>query len=234
MFGRKKKRKPEFIETAAGRSTVLAISDSAGGLDFLVSIFAVIRPGRRRRDAAANLQRVTDALREHPMLLQNLQHAVLSQLVRTDLSSALMESGIPLARGFWQEFFGRLRHKLLPPLQDENDFLYVLNRVFFRRHDYRWVEAIPRSAWVVFFEQLGLSLHIDDGRITRQLIGSLRTLSFQVAQLGLEKEVLSYIAEEQRDDYPFVQQSYAVRELEGSVNDREIAARIHGLLERCQ
>ncbi len=47
--------------------------------------------------------------------------------------SALMESGIPLARGFWQEFFGRLRHKLLPPLQDENDFLYVLNRVFFRQ-----------------------------------------------------------------------------------------------------
>jgi site-specific recombinase len=229
-----KRNQPDFIEVASGRSTVLPIGDSAAGLDFLVSLFGVIRPGRGRRDAQVNLERVTEAMALHPMLLRNLQHAVLSQLVRTDLSSALMESGIPLARGFWQEFFGRLRHKLLPPLQDENDFLYVLNRVFFRRHDYRWVEAIPRSAWVVFFEQLGLSLHIDDGRITRQLIGSLRTLSFQVAQLGLEKEVLSYIAEEQRDDYPFVKQSYAVHELEGSANDQEIAARIHGLLERCR
>jgi site-specific recombinase len=234
MFGRKKRNQPDFIEIASGRSTVLPISDSAAGLDFLVSLFGVIRPGPGRRDARASLERVTEAMARSPILLQNLQHAVLSQLVRTDLSSALMESGMPLARGFWQELFGRLRHKLLPPLQDENDFLYVLNRVFFRNHDYRWVEAIPRSSWVAFFEQLGLSLHIDDRRITQQLIGSLRTLSFQVAQLGLEKEVLSYIPEDQRDDYPFVKQSYAVHELEGSVSDQEIAARIHGLLGRCQ
>jgi site-specific recombinase len=234
MLGRKKRKQPDFIEVASVRSTVLPISDSAAGLDFLVSLFGVIRPGPGRRDAQANLERVTEAMAGSPVLLHNLQHAVLSQLVRTDLSSALTESGMPLARGFWQELFGRLRHKLLPPLQDENDFLYVLNRVFFRNHDYRWVEAIPRSVWVVFFEQLGLSLHIDDSRITQQLIGSLRTLSFQVAQLGLEKEVLSYIPEDERDYNPFVKQSYAVHELEGSVNDQEIAARIHGLLERCQ
>ena len=134
----------------------MPIGDSAAGLDFLVGFFGAIRPARGRRDAEANLDGSRRPWRKARCCLQNLQHAVLSQLVRTDLSSALMESGIPLARGFWQEFFGRLRHKLLPPLQDENDFLYVLNRVFFRRHDYRWVEDIPRSAWVSFFEQLGL------------------------------------------------------------------------------
>jgi len=249
-----KKNQPDFIEMAAARSTVLSIIDSAAGLDFLVSLFAVIRPGRGQRNAAANLERVTAALREQPMLLHNLQHAVLSQLVRTDLSSALMESGIPLARGFWQEFFGRLRHKLLPPLQDENDFLYVLNRVFFRNRDYRWVEDIPRPAWVAFFEQLGLSLHIDEGRLPQQLVGALRTLSYQVAQLGLEKEVLHYIQEEDREDNPFVKQNYLVRELEEGLNGgnarlrsgnneglragdnaelRSVSDRINALLDRC-
>src|ERR1700728_483301 len=160
MFGRKKKKQPDFIETVSARSTVLPISDSQAGLDFLVSFFSVIRPSRGHRDAAANLARVTAALHQSPVLLDNLQHAILSQLVRTDLSSTLMESGIPLARGFWQEFFGRLRHKLLPPLQNEHDFLYVLNRVFFRNHDYKWVEDIPRAHWIQFFERLGLSLHI--------------------------------------------------------------------------
>ena len=214
MFGRKKKTRTDFIETASGRGTVLSITDSAGGLDFLVAFFSVVRPGRSKRNAAANLAAVTKALQERPMLLQNLQHAVLSQLVRADLSSALMESGIPLARGFWQEFFGRLRHKLLPPLQPENDFLFVLNRVFFRNHDYIWVEDIPRADWIVFFETLGLSLHIDDRRILRQLLLSLNTLSFQVAQVGLEKEVLHYIPAQYRDDNPFVQQSYLIHELE--------------------
>jgi site-specific recombinase len=233
-----KKHKPDFIESASGRSTVMPIGDSAAGLDFLVGFFGAIRPARGRRDAEANLERVTATLAESPMFLQNLQHAVLSQLVRTDLSSALTESGIPLARGFWQEFFGRLRHKLLPPLQDENDFLYVLNRVFFRRHDYRWVEDIPRSAWVSFFERLGLSLHIDDERILHQLAVSLRTLSFQVAQLGLEKEVLGYIPAEDRENNPFVTQNYLVQELEREltkdrITRREISNRINQLLNHC-
>jgi len=226
----KKKTKPDFIETVSGRSTILSISDSEAGLDFLVSFFAVVRPHRGHRNAAENLTTVTAILCERPIVLSNLQHAILSQLVRTDLSSALMESGMPLARGFWQELFGRLRHKLLPPLQPENDFLYVLNRVFFRSNDYTWVEDIPRADWIAFFECLGLSLHIDDRRILRQLLLSLNTLSFQVAQLGLEKEVLNYIPEQYREENPFVAQSYLVRELEQgdgtAATPSETAARI--------
>lgn len=241
MFGRKKKARPDFIESVKGRSTVLSITDSAAGLDFLVSFFGAIRPAGPRRNAIANLQSVTAALHESPVLLGNLRHAILSQLIRADLSSALTESGIPLARGFWQEFFGRLRHKLLPVLQDEKDFLYVINRVFFRNSDYQWVEAIPRDVWMSFFESLGLELQIDDRRILRQLLLSLKTLAFQVAQLGLEKEVLLYIPEEYREDNPFVEQNYLVHELEEwlIVKDRTsppvtIAAKINQQLAWCR
>src|SRR5882757_900799 len=132
MFGKKKKNKPDFIGTVIAKSTVLSIADSAQGLDFLVAFFSAVRPSKGKKNAARNLEFVTGQLYQHPVLLTNLQHALLSQLIRADLSPALTESGIPLARGFWQEFFGRLRHKLLPPLQSENDFLYVVNRVFFR------------------------------------------------------------------------------------------------------
>lgn len=227
MFGKKKKTKPDFIETISNRSAVLSIADSRAGLDFLVGFFSAIRPrlgrrGRRgHRAAAENLRAMTATLQDNAFVRSNLQHAILSQLVRTDLSSAFMESGIPLARGFWQELFGRLRHKLLPTLQPENDFLYVLNRVFFRNHDYIWVEDIPRVDWIAFFETLGLSLHIDDRRILRQLIVALHTLSFQIAQLGLEKEVLNYIPEQYREENPFVLQNYLIRDLEEWLSEED-------------
>jgi site-specific recombinase len=244
MFGKKKKTKPDFLETVSGRGSVLSIADSHGGLDFLAEFFAVIRPRggplvHRGLRATENLERVTVALQDNSFLLNNLQHAILSQLVRTDLSSALMESGIPLARGFWQELFGRLRHKLLPPLQPENDFLYVLNRVFFRNHDYIWVEDIPRARWIAFFETLGLSLHLDDRRILRQLLLALNTLSFQVAQLGLEKEVLNYIPEQYRDDNPFVTQNYLIHDLEAGLAGirrdalQELSGKLHQVIGWC-
>ena len=216
MFGRKKKNKPDFIATVISKSTVLSITDSAQGLDFLVSFFAAVRPSSQKGkgNATRNLEFVTAQLHQHPVLLTNLQHALLSQLIRADLSPALTESGIPLARGFWQEFFGRLRHKLLPPLQSENDFLYVVNRVFFRNNDYQWVEGIPRETWTLFFESVGLAFHVDDKRILHQLLQSLKSLSFQVAQLGLEKDVWTYITPEEQQKNPFVEQNYLIHKLE--------------------
>jgi site-specific recombinase len=240
MFGRKKKYKPDFIETATSKANILPITDSRQGLDFLVSFFAAVRPSGKK-SAAQNLETLTAALHEHPILLNNLRHALFSQLIHTDLSATLTESGIPLARGFWQEFFGRLLHKLLPPLQNENDFLYVLNRVFFRNHDYQWVESIPRERWIRFFTSIGLSLHMDDRRVLHQLLQSLKVLAFQVAQLGLEKEVLNYITPEQQENNPFVAQNYRIHALEEwllreeghNLPATEISARIEESIKQC-
>jgi site-specific recombinase len=178
-------------------------------------------------------------LMHHPVLLSNLRNALFSQMINTDLSSALTESGIPLARGFWQEFFGRCRHKLLPTLQSEDDFLYVVNHVFFRKNDFRWVEQIPFDTWILFFDQVGVSFHVDDRRVLLQLIKSLKVLSFQVAQLGLEKEVTDHLSFEDRESNPFVDQNYLIHELEkkvlGDADDasfQSVAERIESVLNR--
>src|SRR5450432_2500896 len=183
-----KKKNVDFIESATRRSTVLHIGDKKGGLEFLISYFSAIRPSgsKEKKDASRNLNALIEQMEAHPILLSNLRNAILSQLINTDLSAAFTESGIPLANGFWQEFFGRIRHKLIPSLQEENDFLYVLNRVFYKSDDFEWVEKIPHDQWKHFFEIIGLELSMDDKHILVQLIQSLKILSFQVASLGLE------------------------------------------------
>ncbi|HXB45414.1 MAG TPA: hypothetical protein VNV85_15215 [Puia sp.] len=218
-----KKNKTDFIETVTRRSSVLRINEKKEGLDFLVSFFSAVRPSSAKgtQHADTNMQAIVAKLREHPVLLHNLQHAIISQLINSDFSAALTESGIPLAKGFWQEFFGRIRHKLLPSLQSKNDFLYVLNRVFFRSNDYRWVEDISYDTWSVFFETLGLSFHIDDMRILHQLLQALKMLVFQVSQLSLEKEVFNYLPAEKKEDNPFIQQNYLFHDLEKLITDEK-------------
>ncbi len=217
-----KKKPVDFIESVTRRSTVIPVRDKKGGLDFLISFFSAIRPSRGKKDPAKNLQILIRQMNEHPILLSNLHNALLSQLVQTDFSAALTESGIPLANGFWQEFFGRLRHKIIPSLQNENDFLFVISHVFYRSDDYQWVEKIPHDQWKIFFESIGFVFSIDDKHILNQLMQALKLLSFQVANLGLEKEIVKHLASHKMDDNPFLNQIELTQKMEKSLVDEDV------------
>jgi site-specific recombinase len=215
------KNPADFIETVTRRSTVIHQRDKKAGLDFLVSFFSMIRPSKGQKDPSKNLHVLLIRMREHPILLSNLRNALISQLHDTDLSSALTESGIPLANGFWQEFFGRLRHKLIPVLQNENDFLFVISRIFYHSDDFLWVENIPHDQWKLFFESIGLAFSVDDRHILVQLMQSLKILSVQVAGLGLEKEVRRHLSSQNIDENPFLNQTELVSKLEKSFESED-------------
>jgi len=233
-----KKTPAEFIESVKKRSTVIHIGDKKAGLAFLTSFFSAIRPSREKKDPAKNLQILLEEMDEHPILLSNLHNALLSQLVQADLTTALTESGIPRANGFWQEFFGRLRHKLIPVLQKENDFLYVISRIFYHPHDYKWVEKIPHDQWKRLFNSIGLAFSVDDKHILLQLLQSLKILSVQVANLGLEKEVREHLITGNLEENPYVNQTEMIRKFENAFiadDEREmgdISERLHSLARR--
>src|SRR5450432_2400690 len=234
-----RKTKPaDFIESVARRSTVLHVADKKATLEFLVSFFSVIRPGNGNKDPAKNLQNLLLEMEQHPILLSNLHNALVSQLIGADLTSALTESGIPLANGFWQEFFGRLRHKIIPALQKENDFLFVISRIFYDSDDYKWVEGIPHDKWKQFFENIGLAFSVDDKHILLQLMQSLKILSVQVANLGLEKEVRKHLVTENIDENPFLNQTEMIRKIENAfiaeddIELGDVSERLHSLARR--
>jgi len=234
----RRKKPEEFIESVKRRSTVIHIGDKKAGLEFLISFFSTIRPSKGKKVPSQNLQDLLSEMNAHPILLSNIHNALLSQLVHTDLTSALTESGIPLANGFWQEFFGRLRHKIIPTLQNENDFLFIINRIFYQSDDYKWVEAIPHVLWKEFFENIGLAFSVDDKHILLQLMQSLKILSVQVANLGLEKEVRKHLVTESIDENPFLNQAEMIVKFENALiaeDDKElrdVSERLHSLAQR--
>ena len=74
----------------------------------------------------------------------------------------------------------------------------------------------PHDQWKLFFGSIGVAFSVDDKHILLQLMRSLKILSIQVANLGLEKEVRKHLATQNIDENPFLNQTVLVRKIEKS------------------
>lgn len=219
----------------------LSIKDRDACLAYLVQVFSAVRPRRSRNGAQANqhLQQLIAQMQFNPLLLKNLRIAVMAQLVNTNLVTALTESGLLLSRGFVQEFITRINHAFIPALQNQSDFLYTVNRIFFQPDDYVWVEAIERSNWKLFFETLGLSVNQQNQHLQRQMLEAFVILSYKVAHLGLEPELSQYLPDVQLEHNPFVAQNHRINALQLQVTALQAGeplpgtAELYALLDKC-
>ncbi|MBP6430981.1 MAG: hypothetical protein KA319_04370 [Ferruginibacter sp.] len=196
-----------------GKAIVLPLYNTAGnGLSFLISLIKSIRPSKVKNTEEANLKfkALLYQITQNKSTLFSLRKALLSQFLHTNLVTALTENGIVRGRGFGQELMGKLKHKILPALLTPNDFLYVINKVFYRKNDYVWVENVDNDLWKQFFELLGIQVNLTESALINQLNKSLQILSYRVATLGLEKEIVQ--GYENIDDaiYPFLEQNRLV------------------------
>ncbi|MBZ4188014.1 site-specific recombinase [Niabella beijingensis] len=232
LFKRKKKEQ-SFFERVLEDESAYGIRTKEESLDFLIAFFGDLRPAAKELHLAdTRMKDMIVFLEAHPTLVAKLQQAILVQLINARLEGAFTESGIPLSSGFWDELIGKLKHKVLPKEQDKDDFIYVLDRVFYKKNDHVWIEAVRRSTWMSFFELLQFTLQAKDQRLTEHLIDALTVLSFQVANDGLEKEIAGYIAPfHSRQENPFLLQSRLLHELQQQVkndpyNMREVTNRL--------
>jgi len=243
----RKRKKVNLVKDFLEKGRTVSIKDREEALNYLVAFMAMIRPPlsvRQLADENANKKfaETIQFVHQHPSVLSNLRAAILAQLINSNLVPMLTESGITISRGAGRELYSRLKHKILPAAQDPNDFLYLLNRIFFKGNDYEWVEQIGRDKWIHFFELIGFSLSGNEPVIIKQVILSLQILSARVSQLGYENEVNRNIpAPWQPPNNPFAVQQYLVYEIKELVlrdnqqpeTVRELAKKLGAVLAEC-
>jgi site-specific recombinase len=213
MFRRLQKNKPAALPAEPGKAIVLSLDTTVNrGLDYLVELVKNIRPRNilHKKDPALRFKALLYQLQEDKSMLFALRKSLLSQFLDSDLNAALTESGVVSSRGFVQELIGKLKHKLLPPLQQPNDFLYVIGRVFYKKSDHIWVESIDRELWVRFFDLLGIQVNLTNPPLIKQLNQALQVLSYRVATLGMEKELTSLHQDFRNAIEPYLEQSRLV------------------------
>lgn len=211
MFNRNGRKKAEQPASHT-QAIVLPIDSGSRGLEFLIELVRRVRPEDPKNIEQAELrfQALLYSLGQDRSLLFSLRRALLSQFRNTQVVTALTESGITGSRGFVQELSAKLKHKILPSMQISSDFLFVIDRVFYRKSDYRWVEGINPELWKSFFEIIGIQINLSETQLNAQLQKSLQVLSYRLANAGLEKEILSRFDVTPQSNYPFVEQNRLV------------------------
>lgn len=209
-----KKKGEKLQQPVKKQAMVLPLHNPNRSIDFLVDLIKKIRPDRHKNYEQAELKfkAILYQLNQDKSMLFSLRKSLLSQFLHTNIVNALTENGIVSSRGFVQELMSKLKHKLLPALQQPDNFLYVINKVFYKKYDYMWVEGIDPSLWVQFFNILGVQINLTEPFLIKQLNQSLQILSYRITTLGLEKEMTQRYENFEDAIYPFLEQNRLVNE----------------------
>jgi site-specific recombinase len=237
MLRRLKKNKGTSQLPVKQRAVVLPLHTPSRSVAFLTELIKKIRPGRSKnfKEAEKNFEALLYQLSQDKSMLFSVRKSLLSQFLHTNIINALIESGILSSRGFVQELLGKIKHKLLPALQREDDFLYVINKAFYKSHDHVWVQGIDRKLWVQFFEILGIQINLTEPALIKQLKQALEVISYRTTTLGLEKEITQQYDNFEEAMYPFYEQNRLVNRylemLQGNASEDELSLLLENITE---
>lgn len=227
--------------TPKERGIVLSLQSNNRSVEYLVELVRQIRPESPRNieEAEKNFQALLFRLQEDRSLLFSLRRSLLTQFLRTNLIPALAESGLISSRGFVQELAAKLKHKLLPAIKRKDDFLYVIERIFYKRNDYLWVEGIDSNLWDNFFELIGIQINLSEPQLINQLQKAMQIVSYRITTLGLEKEITNRFDDVHDAIFPFIEQNrlvnlYIERGLQSDEEQKLILVNLTESLYNCR
>jgi site-specific recombinase len=187
----------------------------APGLDLtqlFTQLISEIRP-RRADDADTarrNLHALCHLLNSRPELRQGLREGLRTLSAKHSHSTLYTSTGILPNTGFVSEFFRRVGHKILPEALDADLLRTPLRQAFNRSGDALWVIGVGEDAWL----QLVEALHFEEvsaapelPRSIAEILRSLRVISYWIAALGMEPELLRLDPALETYESPFVTQN---------------------------
>ncbi|MES1988473.1 MAG: site-specific recombinase [Pseudomonadota bacterium] len=187
---------------------------------FIASLIAEIRPPKPHQVEAAikAIQALCYLLNSHPEKARQLREAILRLLSEHKPISLFLVTRHSAFSGFFTEMRRRLGHKLLPEAVDESYLIDLFACFFTKTSDEIWVQAVPNEIW----EQLIIAMRFNEAAtdITQPILESCRqnfleatqVLSYRIAALGLEPELLRNQPELEQHTSPFIAQQVELAE----------------------
>lgn len=183
----------------------------ASPLACLQALVAALRPrrGGNAEEPTRAIRAICHLLSTRAELRQTFRTALLDFLAGRRPTSLYVDAGLYPNRGFFGEFQRRLSRTLLPEDRDDNYLRDVVAAVFDQSSDAAWVSAVDEGVWQELYAALALS-ELGEGAGVgwmSDLVEALRVLSYRIAAIGLEPELLRVEPQLEAYESPFLGQN---------------------------
>ncbi len=186
-------------------------------LKSLTKVINVLRPKDPAQlgSTIQNLSALTLMLEAEEGYRRSLREAILSLLAHKQPVRLLSDSGILANETFLAGLWRRLTHRILPEEKVPEQLKDVLNLLFYRKSDHEWLSAIPNDNWVHFLDALEFdALESESADLTMHFgtLDALQVISYRIAAIGLEPELVRNHPSIERYESPFISQSAELRQ----------------------
>lgn len=184
--------------------------------NLIASLVAQIRPAKPKQvDIAVKaIQALCYLLNDDPEKARLLREAILQLLSERKPISLFLLARHSVFTGFFTEIRRRIAHKFLPEAIDSSYLIDLFALFFTKQSDALWVLAVPDTVW----EQLIIAIRFDEAPIEmtepcrQNLLAATQVLSYRIAALGLEPELLRNHPELEQHTSPFITQNAELAE----------------------
>jgi site-specific recombinase len=208
--------------------------------EFIADLIAELRPSKPEQtdDAVIAIHALCYLLNSDFGKAQLLRDAVLQLLSEHKPISLFLISRHSVFTGFFTEMRRRISHKILPEAVDTSYLMDLFALFFTKTTDEQWVNAVPDSVWIALIVAIRFNEADKDVAETcrQNLLAATQVLSYRIAALGLEQELLRHHPELEQHTSPFIMQHAELAEFlaaQGGVHVDADIKHILVMLDQC-
>lgn len=174
----------------------------------LKNLVSIIRPrtfSNIRKIAEKKLQELIRVIQQDSQARKNLKKLIEEICLQNNPLLVFTEVGIMSSKGFWAEAYEKFSYKILPPLHRKGELRTVINEVFYKKDDYRWINLISNELWI----ELAQLLQLFDSQemqkyFLNEMLNAIVVLAQKTTSLGLEPEIIEKLPDMDDLNSPFL------------------------------
>ncbi len=175
----------------------------------LKKIISFIRPSSKnnKEQAIANFCEFLEILHQDVNIENGFYNLVANVIIDSNLTDLFTESGIVTGATFAQQALKIIHEKIIPAYQEPIDMNTYLLQVFYKKGDWQWIAILPNEKLQPLIHCINEVLKLKTNDISVELQNAAKLVSYRVASMGLDKEILIRANKKEQLISPFTQQN---------------------------